>query len=305
MNLIVTNRYHIPVMMQECIEGLNIKSDGIYVDATYGGGGHSRAILEQLGPKGRLLAFDQDPDALHQLHDDDKLIFINHNFQFLTNFLKFYNFSEVDGILADLGISSHQIDEGKRGFSFRYDAPLDMRMHQAGTLSASHVINTYDVEDLSRIFKLYGEIRYGWKLAQKVVAVRQNQKIETTGELAELASEFMPAHQKNRELAQIFQALRIEVNKELESLQSFLDQSIKALKPGGRLVVMSYHSLEDRLVKNYMSSGNAEGDDKHDAFGRIAPPMKMIDRKPTLPNQQEIKANPRSRSAKLRIAVKT
>jgi len=304
MSLKVTNSYHIPVMMQECIEGLNLKSDGIYVDATYGGGGHSEIILNELGPDGKLVAFDQDPDALNNVPTDDRLIFINHNFQFLTNFLNYYNISKVDGILADLGISSHQINEGSRGFSFRSDAPLDMRMHQSGKLNARQIVNTYDVEELSRIFRIYGEIRFGWKLSQKIVAVRNTKDIETTGELSGLISEFAPPHQRNKANAQVFQALRIEVNDEMGSLHRFLSQSITNLNRGGRLVVMSYHSLEDRLVKNYMSSGNAEGTSGFDAFGRLESPMKPISRKPIVPGDKELESNPRSRSAKLRIAEK-
>ncbi len=300
----MTNSYHIPVMMQECIEGLNLKSDGIYVDATYGGGGHSEIILSELGPNGKLVAFDQDPDALNNVPTDDRLIFINHNFQFLANFLNYYKISKVDGILADLGISSHQINEGSRGFSFRSDAPLDMRMHQSGKLNARQIVNTYDVEELSRIFRIYGEIRFGWKLSQKIVAVRNTKDIETTGELSDLISEFAPAHQRNKANAQVFQALRIEVNDEMGSLHRFLSQSITNLNRSGRLVVMSYHSLEDRLVKNYMSSGNAEGTSSFDAFGRLESPMKPISRKPIVPGEEELAANPRSRSAKLRVAEK-
>lgn len=294
-------KYHIPVMLNECLEGLQLKHDGIYVDVTYGGGGHASAILEQI-PNGKLIAFDQDNDALETLTDHPNLIFVNHNFQFIKNFLKFYDHEQVDGILADLGISSHQIDEGERGFSFRFDADLDMRMNQDQTLDAYEIVNTYSAEELSKLFKVYGEIRYAWKLANKIVAYRKNKAIATTGELADIAEEFTIPKQRNKELAQLFQALRIEVNDELGVLKSFLTNSLDCLKPGGRLVVMSYHSLEDRLVKTFMQSGNFEGNVETDAFGRTNKPFKLITRKPVTASDAELIQNTRSRSAKLRIA---
>lgn len=296
-------KYHIPVMLDQCLEGLNIQPDGIYVDVTYGGGGHSGAILNRL-KGGKLFAFDQDSDVIEHLPDTDKLVFINHNFQYLTNFLKYYDVQEVDGILADLGISSHQIDAGERGFSFRASAPLDMRMNREDYCTAYHVVNEYDVEALSALFKKYGEVKFAWKLAQKIVAIRKVKAIATTGELAELVEEFAPAHQRNKALAMVFQAIRIEVNREMAALESFLEQALELLKPGGRLVVMSYHSLEDRLVKQFMQSGNAEGKLRNDAFGTIAPPMRVINRKPIAASEEELLSNPRSRSAKLRIAEK-
>ena len=294
-------KYHIPVMLNECLEGLQLKDDGVYVDVTYGGGGHARAILERI-PNGKLIAFDQDNDALDSLEDHNNLIFVNHNFQFIKNFLKYYDNEKVDGILADLGISSHQIDEGERGFSFRFDAELDMRMNQDQDLDAYEIVNRYSVEDLSRLFKQYGEIRYAWKLANKIVAYRKNTPIATTGQLAEITEEFTIPKQRNKELAQLFQALRIEVNDELGVLKSLLTNSLESLKPGARLVVMSYHSLEDRLVKTFMQSGNFDGHVETDAFGRSNRPFKLINRKPIVATEQEIALNPRSRSAKLRIA---
>ncbi|MFT5513325.1 MAG: 16S rRNA (cytosine1402-N4)-methyltransferase [Bacteroidia bacterium] len=294
-------KYHIPVMLNECLEGLQLKEDGVYVDVTYGGGGHARAILKRI-PDGKLIAFDQDNDALESLEDHPNLIFVNHNFQFIKNFLKYYDNSKVDGVLADLGISSHQIDEGARGFSFRFDAALDMRMNQEQELDAYEIVNTYSVEELSKLFKIYGEIRYAWKLANKIVAYRKNKAIATTGELADIAEEFTIPKQRNKELAQLFQALRIEVNDELGVLKSLLINSLDSLKPGARLVVMSYHSLEDRLVKTFMQSGNFEGHVETDAFGNTNKPFKLINRKPITATEEELSQNPRSRSAKLRVA---
>jgi len=288
-------------MLNECLEGLQLKDDGVYVDVTYGGGGHAKAILERI-PNGKLIAFDQDNDALNSLEDHDNLILVNHNFQFIKNFLKYYDNEKVDGILADLGISSHQIDEGERGFSFRFDAELDMRMNQDQDFDAYEIVNSYSAEDLSRIFKQYGEIRYAWKLANKIVAYRKKTPIATTGQLADLTEEFTIPKQRNKELAQLFQALRIEVNDELGVLKSLLTNSLESLKPGARLVVMSYHSLEDRLVKTFMQSGNFDGHVETDAFGRSNRPFKLINRKPIIATEAEIALNPRSRSAKLRIA---
>lgn len=295
------SKYHIPVMLNECLEGLNIKPDGYYVDATYGGGGHSNEIIKHL-TTGKLIGFDQDNDARDGATDSENLIFVNHNFQFIKNFLKYLDVEKVDGILADLGISSHQIDEGERGFSFRYDAELDMRMNQDQELDAYEVINTYNAEQLSAIFKLYGELRYGWKLANKIVAVRKGAPIATTGDLANILEEFTIPKQRNKELAQLFQAIRIEVNNELGVLKTFLERTVDSLKPGGRLVVMSYHSLEDRLVKAFMQTGNFEGNLEKDAFGKSLSPFKVITRKPITPTESELIDNPRSRSAKLRIA---
>ncbi len=297
------SKYHVPVMLSECLEGLNLRSDGTYVDVTFGGGGHSYPILDKI-PDGKLIAFDQDNDARELAIDYPNLIFVNHNFQFISNFLKYFEVPKVDGLLADLGVSSHQINEGERGFSFRYDADLDMRMNQEQALDAYEIVNTYSAEELSKLFKTYGEIRYAWKLANKIVAVRQGKPIATTGDLAAIAEEFTIPKQRNKELAQLFQALRIEVNDELGVLKSLLTKSLECLAPGGRLVVMSYHSLEDRLVKTFMQSGNFEGKIETDAFGRSLQPFKLITRKPITASEEELVSNPRSRSAKLRIAEK-
>ncbi|MCB9263082.1 MAG: 16S rRNA (cytosine(1402)-N(4))-methyltransferase RsmH [Flavobacteriales bacterium] len=294
-------KYHIPVMLTQCLDGLCIVPDGVYVDATYGGGGHSAEILKQL-TTGKLIAFDQDNDAVKRVQDHPNLIFVDHNFQYIKNFLKFYEIEKVNGILADLGISSHQIDEGGRGFSFRADAPLDMRMNQEQTVSAKSVINTYQEAELYRIFKVYGEVKFARKLAAKIVSRRGQMPIETTGELASMAEEFIPAKQRNKELAQLFQAIRIEVNGELNSLKILLEKSAEVLKPGGRLVVMSYHSLEDRMVKNFINCGNIEGDVVSDSFGNVDKPFAAVNRKPIVADEQEQAENPRSRSAKLRIA---
>ena len=274
------------------------------MDVTYGGGGHGpKRYLEQGFLTASLYAFDQDNDALESVRQTTpNLVLVNHNFQFIKNFLKYYDNEKVDGILADLGISSHQIDEGERGFSFRFDAELDMRMNQDQDFDAYEIVNSYSAEDLSRIFKQYGEIRYAWKLANKIVAYRKKTPIATTGQLADLTEEFTIPKQRNKELAQLFQALRIEVNDELGVLKSLLTNSLESLKPGARLVVMSYHSLEDRLVKTFMQSGNFDGHVETDAFGRSNRPFKLINRKPIIATEAEIALNPRSRSAKLRIA---
>jgi len=298
-----TPDYHIPVMLSECLDGLRLKPDGVYVDVTYGGGGHARKILNQLST-GKLIAFDQDDDAVKNVQDHPNLIFVNHNFQFIKNFLKFYEIESVDGILADLGISSHQIDEGSRGFSFRFDAPLDMRMNQQQKQSAFDIINGYSAQSLSDIFKRYGELRFAWKLANKIVAVREKSPIKTTGELADLAREYTIPKQENRSLAQLFQAVRIEVNGELNVLEDLLDSCTDVLHSGGRLVVMSYHSLEDRMVKSYMQTGNIQGDLQKDIYGKSLSPYKLITRKPITATESELERNTRSRSAKLRVAEK-
>lgn len=298
-----TPDYHIPVMLDECLDGLRLKPDGVYVDVTFGGGGHARKIRDQLST-GKLIAFDQDDDAVKNVQDHPNLIFVNHNFQFIKNFLKFYEIESVDGILADLGISSHQIDEGSRGFSFRYDAPLDMRMNQQQRQSAFDIINGYSAESLSDIFKRYGELRFAWKLANKIVAVREKSPIKTTGELADLAREYTIPKQENRSLAQLFQAVRIEVNGELNVLENLLDSCTDVLHTGGRLVVMSYHSLEDRMVKSYMQTGNIQGELEKDIYGKSLSPYKLITRKPITATDAELERNSRSRSAKLRVAEK-
>ncbi|MBI3141938.1 MAG: 16S rRNA (cytosine(1402)-N(4))-methyltransferase RsmH [Bacteroidetes bacterium] len=297
--------YHIPVMLEQCLEGLGIVPHGLYVDATYGGGGHSSAILHLLGPSGRLLAFDRDADVIGQKAQDQRLILINHDYRWITNFLDYHTAVPVHGILADLGVSSHQFDTDARGFSFRRDAPLDMRMDIDLALTAADVLNAYTEGQLQRVFTLYGEIKNAKTLAQLIVDKRKMAPITTTGQLAAVVGHAMHRNDKEHKyLSQVFQALRIEVNHELESLSLFLEQAPMLLKPGGRLVVISYHSLEDRLVKNLMETGNLEGISHTDLYGNILRPLTPVLRKPLLPSAHEVANNPRSRSAKLRIAEK-
>ncbi len=296
--------YHNPVMLQECIQGLNIKPDGIYVDVTFGGGGHSREILKHLGPKGRLLAFDQDADAQKNLPKDDRLTFIDQNFRYLKNNCRLQGAIPADGILADLGVSSHQFDQPERGFSIRFDADLDMRMDQAGTLTAKDVVNTYTEEQLHRIFGIYGEIKNARTLAHTLITQRLNKPIETVDDLKKAIAKLIPKGKENKYLAQVFQALRIEVNQELEALKEFLEQTVEVLKTDGRLVVMSYHSLEDRLVKNFIAKGKFQGEVEKDFFGNQIKPLESITRKAIVASEEEIRLNNRARSAKLRIAIK-
>jgi len=293
--------YHKPVMLQETIDLMAIKPDGIYVDVTFGGGGHSRAILEKL-TTGRLIAFDQDKDALKNTIDDPRFLLINQNFKFTGNFLKFYKALPVDGILADLGISSHQIDDPQRGFSTRFESDLDLRMDQSSGQSAQHLLNLYNAEDLKRVFKLYGELDNAWHIAQKIVNGRVEKPINSTTDLMELLKPFAERGRENKFFARVFQALRIEVNNEIGVLEDFLRQTTAIIKPGGRLVVISYHSLEDRLVKNFMKSGNFEGEIEKDFFGNVISPFTPVTRKPLTPAEDELTENPRSRSAKLRAA---
>jgi len=297
-------QYHIPALLSETIEGLNIKPDGTYVDVTFGGGGHSRAILEKLNSKGKLIAFDQDEDALQNLIEDSRFIFVKSNFRYLINFLKYYNIEKIDGILADLGVSFHHFDETERGFSFRFDGKLDMRMNQNSTLTAEKVLNEYEEEDLSRIFYLYGEIHQSRKIASAIVKARNDVKIETTGQLVEIVKPYFSYKNEKKDLARLFQSLRIEVNKEMKVLQEFLVQTIEVLNPHGRLVVLTYHSLEDRIVKNFMRSGNMEGKIEKDFYGNVLSPFKAVNNKVITPSESEIENNPRARSAKLRIAEK-
>ncbi|WP_207428785.1 16S rRNA (cytosine(1402)-N(4))-methyltransferase RsmH [Pedobacter sp. SYSU D00535] len=296
--------YHVPVMLKECIEGLDIKPDGVYVDVTFGGGGHSREILKHLNEKGRLLAFDQDVDAQQNIPNDDRLTFIDQNFRFLKNNCRLYGAIPVDGVLADLGVSSHQFDQPERGFSIRFDAELDMRMDQSGSLTARQVVNEYSEEDLHKIFGIYGEIQNAKSLAKAVVTARLNAPIETVAELKEAIRKNIPKGKENKYLAQVFQALRIEVNQELEALQEFLAQAVDVLKPGGRLVVMSYHSLEDRLVKNFIAKGKFRGEVEKDFFGNEIKPLESVVRKAITASAEEVAQNNRARSAKLRVAVK-
>ncbi|HWD90035.1 MAG TPA: 16S rRNA (cytosine(1402)-N(4))-methyltransferase RsmH [Mucilaginibacter sp.] len=296
--------YHTPVMLKECLEGLNIRPDGTYVDVTFGGGGHSKAILGKLGKNGRLLAFDQDADAQQNVIDDDRFEFIDQNFRYLKNFCRLHNAIPVDGILADLGVSSYQFDQAERGFSIRFDAELDMRMNRADKLSAKEVINTYSEVDLHRIFGIYGEIQNAKSLAKTIVTARLNTPINTVADLKNVISGLIPRGKENKYLAQVFQALRIEVNQELEALKDFLIQSAEVLVTGGRLVVMSYHSLEDRLVKNFIAKGKFSGELEKDIYGNNQKPLDAVSRGAITASEEEIKSNNRARSAKLRIAVK-
>lgn len=295
--------YHIPVMLNECMEGLNIKPDGIYIDLTFGGGGHSKEILKHLSEDGSLYAFDQDSDAVKNAVDDERFTMIEDNFSNLTNQLKLYRVTQVDGILADLGISSHQIDCAERGFSTRYDADLDLRMNRKQILTAKDVVNTYSLEQLKKIFANYGELSNAYQIAKKIES-SQIEGISTTSQLKEVLSPLAPRGKENKFFAQVFQALRIEVNGEIDVLQKMLEQTSPLLKQGGRLVVMSYHSLEDRLVKNYIKTGNCEGKVEKDFFGNVLNELEQVNRKPITASEQELESNPRSRSAKLRIAQK-
>jgi len=295
--------YHRPVLLHACIDGLNIKTGGTYVDATFGGGGHSSLILERL-KNGKLIAFDQDTDAEKNVPEDERILFINQNFRYMKNFLKLYGLIPVDGILADLGISSWQIDVAERGFSTRFEGPLDMRMDKQSKLSAKEVINDYSYDRLVEIFKLYGELRIAHKIAREIEFVRKNESIETTEQLKNALKKLAPRGKENKFFARVFQALRIEVNNELDALKEFLIQSVEVLQPGGRLVVISYHSLEDRLVKNFIKAGNFEGELEKDFFGNIIAPLQAVG-KFIIPDENEMQENPRSRSAKLRIAEKT
>ncbi len=293
--------YHNPVLLNECLEGLNIKPDGVYADVTFGGGGHSRAIMERLDT-GHLYAFDQDEDAQANVIDDERFTFIPQNFSYFKNFIQLYHQGKIDGILADLGVSSHQFDTPEKGFSTRFEGRLDMRMNRQNPLDAATVVNTYDQNDLMRILSLYGEVQNARQLAFDIAMARESAPIETTTQLKEAVQGRLPRGHENKVLAQIFQALRIEVNHEMKALTAFLSQCADVLNPGGRLVVLSYHSLEDRLVKNFTRTGNAEGIEEKDFFGNPMTPYIIINRKPIVPSEEEIAANSRARSAKLRIA---
>ena len=293
--------YHNPVMKEECIGGLNINPEGVYADVTFGGGGHSRAILECL-TTGHLYAFDQDEDAEANVIDDERFTFIPQNFKYLKNFVQLYHGGQLDGVIADLGVSSHQFDTPEKGFSTRFDGPLDMRMSQMTPNDAATVVNTYDHAALTRILRLYGEMQQPQLIASDIIMARENGPIETTMQLKAAVERRLPRGKENKVLAQLFQALRIEVNQELEALSAFLTQCPEVLKTGGRLVVMSYHSLEDRLVKNFMKTGNAEGKEEKDFYGNLLTPYTLITRKPVVPTDEETESNPRARSAKLRIA---
>lgn len=296
--------YHVPVLAAESIEGLKISPDGTYVDLTFGGGGHSRLILETLGPKGRLLAFDQDEDALQNAIDDKRFTLIRGNFRYFRNFLRYYGVEKVNGILADLGVSSYHLDNPDRGFSFRFSGPLDMRMNRRSDLSAKKIINEYSQQELSALFKLYGELPNARKLAAIICNSRTQKPIETVETLSGLIEPHIPGRLRNKVLAQLFQAIRIEVNRELDALKSMLEQSARSLFPEGRLVVISYHSLEDRLVKNYLRTGTFDGKAESDLKGHRQQPFEPINRKVIVPSDEEIEQNNRARSAKLRIGRK-
>ncbi len=295
--------YHNPVMPEECIDGLNIRPDGVYVDLTFGGGGHSKRILDRLGDKGRLIAFDQDPDALQNSLNDPRFLLVDENFRYMINFLRFHQAFPVDGILADLGISSHHIDAPERGFATRFNGPLDMRMNRKQEITAAHVLNTYPEEKLKEIFVTYGEISNARQLAATIIQSRPN-PLHSVDEFRTLISHLVPAKIENKYLAQVFQAIRIEVNDEIGALSAMLRQTTKVLKQGGRLAVISYHSLEDRMVKNFIRTGNTEGVLEKDFFGNSNTPLEIISRKAITPSEAELASNPRSRSAKLRIAEK-
>jgi len=296
--------YHIPVMLHECIEGLTINPDGVYVDVTFGGGGHSKEIYKKLSSKGKLIVFDQDPDAKENAWEADNFYFVAANFAFISNHLRLLGIKHVDGILADLGVSSHQFDEETRGFSIRANAPLDMRMNKHGELSAKSVVNDYDEFELVKIFRSYGELSNARKIAGEIVKARSSKKINTTNDLMEVLGKCAPKFKEHKFFAQVFQAIRIEVNQELEVLEKFLEQTADVMAPGGKLVVMSYHSLEDRLVKNYMKRGSIHGEITKDFFGNVLKPFTEVNRHPIVPNEEEIEINTRARSAKLRIAEK-
>lgn len=296
--------YHIPALLPQALDALEIRPDGTYVDATYGGGGHSRAIVGRLGEHGHLYAFDQDEDAVRGAMSDPRFTMVYGNFRFLSNFMRFYGVDGVDGILADLGVSFHHFDDAERGFSFRADAPLDMRMNRHGRLTAREVVNTYSEERLADILHLYGELPKARRIAAAIVKARASAPVDTVSRLLDVTAPLVDKRREKKELACIFQALRIEVNGELDALREFLAQTLDVLRPGGRLAVMTYHSLEDRLVKNFMRSGNFAGHVEKDIYGRAETPFRLLTSKPVVADPAEVEANPRSRSAKLRVAVK-
>lgn len=296
--------YHVPVLLKESVDGMDIRPDGTYVDVTFGGGGHSREILSRLGNGGRLLGFDQDQDAERNIVNDPHFIFVRSNFRYLHNFLRYHNVEGVDAILADLGVSSHHFDDSQRGFSFRFDGALDMRMNKRAGDTAADVLNTYEEERLADLFYLYGELKNSRKLASVIVKARAVKQIKTIAEFLEVIKPLFGREREKKELAKVFQALRIEVNQEMEALKEMLLAATEALKPGGRLVVITYHSLEDRMVKNIMKTGNVEGKSEQDFFGNLQTPFRLVNNRVIVPDEEEIERNPRSRSAKLRIAEK-
>lgn len=299
-----TETYHIPVLLQESIDGLDIKPGGVYVDVTFGGGGHSKEILRRLGPKGHLYSFDQDEDAEKNILNDNRFTFVRSNFRYLRNWMKYYGEEQIDGLLADLGVSSHHFDDETRGFSFRFDAPLDMRMNKRSGKTAAEIIKNYDEDQLADVLYLYGELKNARKIASAITKARAEKDIMTTGDLIQAIEKLFPREREKKELAKLFQALRIEVNHEMEALKDMLYGAQEVLCKGGRLSVITYHSLEDRIVKNIMKTGNAEGKIKQDFFGRTEAPFKQINGKVIIPSNEEQEQNPRSRSAKLRVAEK-
>ena len=294
--------YHVPVLLQESVDGLDIKPDGIYVDVTFGGGGHSREILSRIGKNGHLYSFDQDEDAEKNILNDNRFTFVRSNFRYLRNWMRYYGVEHIDGLLADLGVSSHHFDDETRGFSFRFDAPLDMRMNKRSGMTAAEILNNYDEEQLADIFYIYGELKNARKVASAIIKARSSKTIETTGDLMQITESLFPREREKKETAKLFQALRIEVNHEMEALKEMLYGAQEVLREGGRLSVITYHSLEDRIVKNFMKAGNAEGKVNQDFFGRTVAPFRQISNKVIVPNEEEQLRNPRSRSAKLRIA---
>ena len=294
--------YHVPVLLQESVDGLDIKPDGIYVDVTFGGGGHSREILSRLGKNGHLYSFDQDEDAEKNILNDNRFTFVRSNFRYLRNWMRYYGVDQIDGLLADLGVSSHHFDDETRGFSFRFDAPLDMRMNKRSGMTAADILNNYDEEQLAVIFYIYGELKNARKIAAAIIKARSVKAIETTGDLIQITESLFPREREKKETAKLFQALRIEVNHEMDALKEMLYGAQEVLREGGRLSVITYHSLEDRIVKNIMKAGNAEGKVKQDFFGRTEAPFRQVGNKVIIPDEEEQQRNPRSRSAKLRIA---
>ena len=294
--------YHVPVLLQESVDGLDIKPDGIYVDVTFGGGGHSREILSRIGENGHLYSFDQDEDAEKNILNDNRFTFVRSNFRYLRNWMRYYGVDHIDGLLADLGVSSHHFDDETRGFSFRFDAPLDMRMNKRSGMTAAEILNNYDEEQLADIFYIYGELKNARKVASAIIKARSSKAIETTGDLMQITESLFPREREKKETAKLFQALRIEVNHEMEALKEMLYGAQEVLREGGRLSVITYHSLEDRIVKNIMKAGNAEGKVNQDFFGRTVAPFRQISNKVIVPSEEEQLRNPRSRSAKLRIA---
>lgn len=296
--------YHVPALLMETVDGLNIKSNGIYVDATLGGGGHSREIMHRLGKDGRLLAFDQDMDAYTNKIEDNRFVFVHANFCYLRNFLHYHNIEEIDGLLADLGVSSHHFDDETRGFSFRFDGDLDMRMNRNASLKASDILNGYAEDKLADIFYVYGEMRNARLIARAVVRERMVAPIDTVQRFLEVLKPFVGKDKEKKDLARIFQALRIEVNDEMDTLRKLLEDAVKVLKPGGRIAILTYHSLEDRLVKNFFKTGNFEGKLQKDFYGNPIVPLRLVNNKVIVASDEEVEANPRARSAKLRIAEK-